>query len=460
MKILLTPKARVRGMTYATVIVSMIVIGTVLAAYLKMVAVQNQLTGRSQTWNRSVPILEAGIEEAMAHLNKNGSPEEGVVDLNRMGLDGWFNNGSLTGPWHKFGWMNGDFYFVSIGAWDGTTNYFPSINSTGWVRQLPAFALRGSRGPFLAQSEWGSFTRRVVSTGTTNDPIFTRPIVAKYGIDMNGQNVTVDSYDSSNPTMSTSNRWDITKRRANGDVASNDTITNTINVGNANIWGRIATGPLGTVRIGSGGKVGDAAWQLSSSTGIQPGMSTDDMNVEFPDVWPPTGSAGWLPPAGGPNYLLTSGDYCIPAGTVSGQIRIAEGATVRLRIDGGLKLTGGDGLTISNGANLKLYLNCPSASIGGNGIINGTGIPINCQIYGSPNLKTLDIGGNGETSCVVYAPNADVTMNGGGSGDNDFSGAIVAKSFRFNGHYNIHYDESLGRSYLWRGFKITSWNEK
>jgi hypothetical protein len=157
---------------------------------------------------------------------------------------------------------------------------------------------------------------------------------------------------------------------------------------------------------------------------------------------------------------LTSGDYCIPAGTVSGQIRIAEGATVRLRIDGGLKLTGGDGLTISNGANLKLYLNCPSASIGGNGIINGTGIPINCQIYGSPNLKTLDIGGNGETSCVVYAPNADVTMNGGGSGDNDFSGAIVAKSFRFNGHYNIHYDESLGRSYLWRGFKITSWNEK
>ena len=446
-------------MTYATVIVSMIVIGTVLAAYLKLIAVQNQLTGRSQTWNRSVPILEAGIEEAMAHLNKNGSPEEGVVDLNRMQNDGWWSPGNaLRGPWYKFGWMNGDFYFVGIGSWDGTTNYFPTINSTGWVRQLPAFALRGSRGPFLAQAnEWGSYTRRVVSTGTTNNPIFERPITARYGIDMNGNNVTVDSYDSTNPTMSTSNRYDITKRRAHGDVASNDTITNTINVGNANIWGRVATGPLGTIKVGPTGKVGDATWQAGTTAGIQPGMSSDDMNIEFPDVVLPTGSDGWLPLVSNP---LPSGDYRVPSGTVNSSIIIAEGAQVRLRIDGGLNLTGTDGLTISSNSNLKLYLNCSSASIGGKGVINGTGTPIQCQIYGTPKLTSLSIGGNGETTCVIYAPNADVAMNGGGSGNQDFSGAIVAKSFKFTGHYTVHYDESLARGALWKGFKITSWNEK
>ena len=50
-----------QGFTYLTVVISMIVVGFMLAAYLKMVSVQNQLTTRSQTWNRSVPVLEAGV---------------------------------------------------------------------------------------------------------------------------------------------------------------------------------------------------------------------------------------------------------------------------------------------------------------------------------------------------------------------------------------------------------------
>jgi hypothetical protein len=51
-------------------------------------------------------------------------------------------------------------------------------------------------------------------------------------------------------------------------------------------------------------------------------------------------------------------------------------------------------------------------------------------------------------------------LHGGGNSDQDFSGAIVAKTFKFTGHYNIHYDEALGRNGLWRGFTITSWNER
>lgn len=463
MKTLLSPRARLRGMTYATVIVSMIVIGTLLAAYLKLVSVQNQMVARSQTWNRSVPILESGIEEAIAHLNKNGSPDsEGTVDLARLGTDGWDNNGSANGPWYKFGWLAGDFYFVSISSWNGSTAYMPSINSTGWVRQMPAFALRGSRGPFLAQGEvnYTGFSRRMVLCATTNNPIFNKALVAKNGIDMNGNNVAVDSYDSSKTNFSTLGRWDRDKRRDRGDVASNDTLTNTINVGNANIWGRVATGPNGTVAVGPNGKVGDTAWQNSSSSGIKPGWSTDDMNVEFPDVILPAGSAGWLPPIGGPNYVLDSGDYMLPSGLLSGKITIKSNATVRLRIDGGVRFNGQDGLVIQPNANLKMYLNCASATFTGQGILNGTGTPKQCQIYGTTALKDLDIGGNGELTCVVYAPYAAVTMHGGGSSDQDFSGAVIAQSFKFTGHYMVHYDEALGSSELWRGFTITTWNEK
>ena len=460
MKTLISPRARVRGMTYATVVVSMIVIGTLLAAYLKLVSVQNQLVARSQTWNRSVPVLESGVEEAIAHLNKNGSPDsEGVVHLAKMGTDGWNNNGSLTGPWYKFNWISGDFYMVSISSWNGTTAYMPSISSTGWVMQMPAYALRGSTGPLLAQANanYTGYSRRMVSCTTTNNPIFNKALVAKNGIDMNGNNVTVDSYDSSKPAFSTNGRWDVTKRRDRGDVGSNDTVTNSINVGNANIWGRVATGPNGTVAVGSNGKVGDVAWQNSSSTGIKPGYATDDMNVEFPDVIMPPGSGGWLPP---PNYELTTGDYTIPSGLLSGKITIKSNATVRLRIDGGVRFNGQDGLVIQPGANLKLYLNCASATFTGQGIVNATGTPKQCQIYGTTALKDLEIGGNAELTCVVYAPYAAVTMHGGGSSVQDFSGAVIAQSFKFTGHYSVHYDESLGLGELWRGFTITSWNEQ
>jgi len=466
MKTLISPRARVRGMTYATVVVSMIVIGSLLAAYLKLVSVQNQLVARSQTWNRSIPVLESGVEEAIAHLNKNGSPDsEGNVDLARLGTDGWNNNGSSTGPWYKFNWISGDFYMVSISSWNGTAAYMPSIMSTGWVKQMPAYALRGLRGstgPMLAQanSEYTGYSRRMVSCTTTNNPIFNKALVAKNGIDMNGNNVTVDSYDSSKPGRHINGRWNASIRRDKGDVASNDTVTNTVNVGNANIWGRVATGPMGTVSVGSNGKVGDSAWQTGNSSGIKPGWATDDMNVEFPDVILPPGSGGWLPPVGGPNYVLTSGDYLLPSGLLSGKITIAPDAIVRLRVDGGVKFSGQDGLVISSNANLKLYLNCASATFTGQGIVNGTGTPKQCQIYGTTVLKDLDIGGNGELTCVVYAPYAAVKMHGGGNSDQDFSGAVIAQSFRFTGHYMVHYDESLGTSELWRGFTITSWNER
>jgi hypothetical protein len=462
MKTLLNPKAIARrGMTYATVIVSMIVVGTVLAAFLKLVAVQNQATARSQTWNRSVPVLEAGIEEAMAHLNKNGSPDSGgLVDLNRMkNNDGWYAvNDALTGPWYKFGWMNGDFYYVSISSWNGSVSNFPTINSTGWVRHFPAFALNQTRGPLLAQSEFGSYTRRLVQCGTTNNPTFSKALVAKNGIDLNGNNVMVDSYDSSIPAYNTNGRWDINKRRANGDVASNDTVTNSINVGNANIYGRVATGPLGTVSVGPNGAVGDLAWHSAGNRGIKPGYSTDDMNVEFPDVVMPAGSDAWVPPPS--SWNLPSGDYRLASGSINTKVVITSNSTVRLRVDGGFRFTGQNGIEIQQGAKLIIYLNCPSADITGQGIVNSTGTPGQCYIFGTPALTSLDIGGNGECTAVVYAPNAAVTMHGAGTSPMDFSGAVMGKTFKFSGHYKLHYDEALGRNGLWRGFTIISWNEK
>ena len=467
MKTCLSARRSRRGSTYLTVIVAMAVIGIVLAAYLSMVGTQNSFSARSQTWNRSVAVLEAGLEEAMAHLTKNGSPPEpGVpVNLTLLAGDGWDNNGSLNGPWTKQGWIDGDFYYVSIASWSGTTAQFPTISSTGFVRQLPAYAWHRSGGPLLAaislpSLEAGGFSSRAVQCRVTNNPSFSRALVAKHGIDMNGNNVLTDSYDSRNPLYSTGGRWDASKRRANGDVASNDTLTNVINVGNANIWGRVATGPGGTVSLGPNGAVGNAAWQ-ASRTGIQPGYSTDDMNVEFPDAVVPAGSLGWLPPlpgSGGYQYNFNiPGNYKVD--NINGDILVSA-PNVRLLVTGGWTFTGQKGMTITNNGSIKIYLDCASANITGNGILNTVGTPDQCYIFGTTKLTSLDIGGNGECTAVVYAPYANVTLHGGGNSRQDFSGAIVANTFRFTGHYNIHYDEALGRAGLWRGFTIISWDEQ
>lgn len=459
---LLSARSRTRaGFTYLTIVISMIVVGLMLAAYLKLVGVQNQLTSRSQTWNRAVPVLEAGLEEAMAHLNKNGSPDaSGTVNLASLATEGWFTSGGLNGPWYRYGFIDQDFYFVEIGSWDGSTARFPSVNATGWVQQLPAFAQLKRAGLMLADSvnvDFGTFTKRVVRCTITNNPTFSRALVAKHGIDLNGQNVFTDSYDSGNAAYSTLGRWDVTKRRDHGDVASNDSLTNVINVGNANIWGHVATGPGGTVTLGPNGAVGDAAWQNGGNHGIKPGFSTDDMNVDFPDVTLPATSGGWLPIPG--NRILTTGDYRTSS-QISGSLTVATNATVRLRVDGGWRFTGQDTLTINSNSTIKIYLNCASADITGNGIVNTTGKPYQCLILGTPLLTSLDMGGNGESTCAVYAPSANVTLHGGGNSDQDFSGALIANTFTFSGHYTVHYDEALGRNGLWRGFTITSWDER
>lgn len=457
MKTQLNPNVRRRGFTYLTTVVTLIVVGIMLSAYLKMVAVQNQMTVRSQTWNRSIPVLEAGVDEAIAHLNKNGAPDDfGVVTLIKLANDGWNNNGSVTGPWHKTGNIDGDIYWVTISSWDGSTAAFPNISSTGYVRNLPAFAWKRSSGPFLAQSllNSGHFSKRMVECTVTNNPTFTRAIVAKHGIDLNGRNVFTDSYDSGIAGRNINGRWHVSIRRDKGDVASNDSATNIIDVGNAEVWGRVATGPNGSVGWRNGA-VGDAAWHDAGNTGIKPGFFTDDMNVEFTDIRVPDGSAGWLPPAG---TTLTSGDYLIQ--NVNSSLTISPGARVRIRVEQGWNTTGSEGLTIGSNASVRIYLNCTSANISGNGIVNTAGTPSQCYIFGTSRLTTLALGGNGEMSAVVYAPYADVTLHGGGSGEMDFSGAMVGKTFRFVGHYTVHYDEALGRAGAWRGFTITSWNEK
>src|SRR5256885_4385224 len=77
----------------ATMLVTFIV-GVALSSYLTLVFVQNQATLRSQAWNTSIPVMEAGIEEALTALQYYRSAN--------MASSGWTFN-AADGFYHTSG---------------------------------------------------------------------------------------------------------------------------------------------------------------------------------------------------------------------------------------------------------------------------------------------------------------------------------------------------------------------
>jgi hypothetical protein len=91
--------------------------------------------------------------------------------------------------------------------------------------------------------------------------------------------------------------------------------------------------------------------------------------------------------------------------------------------------------------------------------MNAGGFAGNFIVYCAPSVTSFTLNGNGEFTGVLVAPNAAITMNGGGNSAQDFTGALMVNSVRMNGHFNFHYDEALGRMPGNGRALITSWNE-
>jgi hypothetical protein len=163
--------------------------------------------------------------------------------------------------------------------------------------------LASAQGALFAAAGGNStinYLGRGVRVQTHADYIFAKGMVAKDSIDMNGNNVTTDSFDSLDPAYSTNGAYYAPWHRSNGDVAVNASVTNSLSAGNANIWGHVSVGPTGTISIGPNGSIGDLAWHNGGYNGVQSGYTANDMNVSFPDVKEPwtggafTPSGGWV----------------------------------------------------------------------------------------------------------------------------------------------------------------------
>jgi choice-of-anchor A domain-containing protein len=124
---------------------------------------------------------------------------------------------------------------------------------------------------------------------------------------------------------------------------------------------------------------------------------------------------------------------------------------------GSAELVVDSGPIIINVMGAGLAAGAYAVDFSGNSLTNLTFNPLNFQIlYAGTNPIRLT--GGSATAATVYAPNADVTLTGGG----DFFGSIIGRSVNVNGGSQIHYDRNLANTafnignYMLSGF---TWNK-
>ena len=390
---------------------------------------------RSQAWNAALSVAEAGVEEAMAQLNPSALIFSTNID---RGANGW--SLQADGMYHaQRETLTNGYYDVAV-----TADAYPVIYATGYVT-IPTLSTTVTRS---------------VKLGTGVGALFRGPLAARVNVDLKGNKITTDSFDSMDPAHSTTNGlYDPATRKAGGDIASTDGI---VNVQNANVMGTLYTGPGGSYTINAQGSVGDVAWVSGGNTGVEPGHFKNDFNMDFPAVAPPystgaqatggtvgTNSYAWI--LGSDNYIYTGSS----ASFKSGDTILVTGAA-RMYVTGNFSMSSGSTLIIAPGARLELYVAGTTTSIS---TVNNSGNCNSFTYFGLPGNTSITLSGNDSFLGSIYAPNADLTLNGGGSNTLDYQGAISVNTIHMNGHFNLHFDENLKRGGPVRGYQITSWSE-
>jgi len=398
----------------ATLVVS-VILGWTLCSFLVLISAQNQSVNRSQCWNASLDTAEAGVEEALAQMN--ASP-------NDFSANTWGGSGGVYGPVSR-SLAGGSSYGVII-----VTNPVATIYSTGYVT-VPMT---------------GATVSRTVKVTAGQQPLFGVGLGAVDNINMNGNGVATDSWNSYSNNLSTGGMYDPSKTSTNGNVASEQGI---VNIGNHTIDGNLYLGPLATYTSGAG-QVLDKIFY--------------DYNVQFPDVVLPTDT--WLSAptttiGSGKNKttvhdFTSSGDYSVNDSTA---IQVEAGVTVTLHITtssfspASLTILGG----MTNSGTVIMYQDSGSVTLGGNSSAGGNR-PENFYYYGLPGVTSITLSGTSQFIGAIYAPEAALTLNGGGN-SNNLQGSAIVKSVTLNGHYDFHYDEALAIYGPSRGYVPLSWQE-
>jgi hypothetical protein len=271
-------------------------------------------------------------------------------------------------------------------------------------------------------------------------------------IKITNSSALVDSFDSSDPTKSHSGIYDSTVRQSNGGVFTNGASL-------------ILAGDV----YGNVGAVGGSA---PTGVNIHGSFGSDSLRTYLPV---PYDTSNWIAVtdlvAGlrgrakkiirGADVSLTlaldeAGRYSLPG--LSGKLTLdgPVGSSVEILVDGAF--TGS--VEVKAGVRAIVYFK---------GDLNVAASALACDSQRAGDLQLIGIQpADGDNRAVtialdaplyasIYAPGHAFTF----TGDGDFMGALVAKSFTATGRVNLHYDEALARlPKPIADYKVASWVEE
>ncbi|WP_414663209.1 DUF7305 domain-containing protein [Horticoccus sp. 23ND18S-11] len=445
-----------RGSLMIVAMIIAAVIGISLASYLQLGRTSLSISNRALYNNAAMNLAENGLEEAMYSINKK------IADPS-YNWTGWTTGSGNA--WKQF--PTAGTYTFDQGA-----TGIVRVTVYGYLGTAPSAVARSTitlgNDPNRTIEKWVRIQLRKTSK-------FANGLVAKQFVRFNGNNASVDSWNSDpdNNAGTAAIPYSAGVRRDNGTVGSVSVSVDAILVQNADIWGYAATGGSQPT-VGPNGLIGPFG---TASGATDPTHVSTDFSANFDPVTAPA-TAGYALgavtntltlPRGG-DTTAADGKYYYSATSINVNNKVIRVQGTNEKVV--LKLTdtttsidigGGSGeLRVDTGCTLEIY--APGdIKIAGNGIMNGgttaatANQPAALQIWGTKTsgVQDIQIAGNGVLSAVVYAPQGSLKINGNG----DVGGSFVANDITLVGNAAFHYDESLGNFGGSNPFRVSIWQE-
>jgi hypothetical protein len=413
-----------RGSALLTAIIFTFVVVTLLGSYLFLSTSEYRVSTRSYLLGASFNLAEGGLDRALHALYQNDNT-------------GWRSATDGVGR---------PYWAQRFGAYDlgGNIKGYINVVILNPTGSAPEIFSEGEAVGHVA----GTLKKQLYAGLNSGFYPFLNGFNSKRGIVLKGNNVLLDSYDSRNGNYGLGNiNSEIT-------VSTISVESDAVDVGNADIYGYVATGG-GQPDVGPHGSITTYA----NPGEIDNSRITTDFYAQFPNVTAPTLSSPQtsMPSAGtvaGGEYLLSSWS------SNSSSPLYITGHTVVV-LSGDMTLSGNGLIIIEPDASLTIYAN-DDIDLGGNGVLNKSQKPEQFMIFGTDPGEGDDeirISGNGYLSAAVYAPNAYVSLNGGGTSGRVF-GAVVAYDAKLVGNSHFSYDEALESYNLGgAGYQVDKWVE-
>lgn len=454
-----------RGSVLIAALIFSAVIAISLVSFLRLSTQSSQLAYRSFYAGAAMNAAETGLEQAMWAVNKRIAGDSSVWTTHGWSVQ---SNGSVRRT-------------INLGTLSGgaSSQVKVFVSSSNLVGANPFVLARSIITP-----KTGAPIERWINIKLQKRSRFSTGLVAKDIIKFSGNNASVDSYDSrlgAYTPGSFANRFD------RGTAGSASVEVGSFNLGNADIWGYavIGTSDYSGLNVGNNGIVGPFG-----STEVNYDNVRTDFTANFDDEAHPATYTG----IGAYNITTINNNTTLPrltdlpkietSGGVTkstyyyniGDISLSGGKTLTIAANVVIRMTAAIGETISVTGNGAIVINNSTAllptslniytqsdvKIAGNGVSHN-GKPSAFMLWGTrpqsaPTEQSITVNGNGVLSGVVYAPNANVSLHGGGNSGNVF-GAIIGKTVTVTGNSAFHYDESLAELDSGEPFGMSEWNE-